>query len=130
MKHLLMAVIISIACCTTFIVGGCATIGTTPQTEQQLAAQSLEAIGETIKAVPATMDTLARNGKITNSQYNEVVLIYNQAKSAYALAVDAMVFYVQSGIPSDSIQAEKRRATLDAVFKQLSALIATYGGNS
>ena len=98
MKKLL--VVLMAALCLT----ACAGTITTPSSQptavtsaQDAAQKSLYAIGTALQATPGILDALYNAGKVSKTDYNKVVPVYNQALASYQLAVTALKAAVAAG---------------------------------
>ena len=107
---------------------GCVTAGSTVTSAQQVATDSLETVGLALKNVPATVDVLYDQGKITKADYNRVAILYGQAKAAYAIAVDATTIWLTTEIPGTDVIMKQKKAAFDAVYGELATLVATFQG--
>lgn len=129
-----VALVLALSLTIPIAMTGCATTGTVTSPDSvsasvQTATKTLLTIGTAVKAIPQTADALYAAQKIDDDQYNQIATGYNQAKSAYFLAVDAEVLALQvSATPADQTAFVRAVTTAFTALQDVQALITAFGG--
>ena len=126
MKRLLIALLLSVT------LAGCATTGTTPATPQvaaqDVATKSLLSVGAVLQAAPGIVNALYDAGKLSKADYNNFVMIYNQALASFNLADEALQVAIKAGQdPNMTIAYTTALANFMTSKKTVSDLIAAMG---
>ena len=114
MKRILFLVLLALT------LNGCATLSGTPATPaavvsaQDAATQSLYAIGALLQATPGVLDSLYAADKLSKTDYNSAVVVYNQALASFNVACEALKV---------AVKAEQDPASVTAYVQALQAFL-------